>query len=146
VGAQATIRRNAALLVAGAVALCACATGQAAERATPTPEPAPTQPPYQLRVQMAPQDARLGVDENVVVRAQFFTNQGRPIGGALMQAIVNYPTGPKTYTAEITTFPDGRLDLPIPVAPATRGSNVRVEVVMKYQGQEFRQVAGFTVR
>jgi hypothetical protein len=61
--------------------------------------------------------------------------------------VANYPSGPQTFSSEVTTFPDGRApDLAIPVAPAQRGGNVRVEVIMKYQGQEFKQAAGFTVR
>ena len=99
---------------------------------------------------MVPQEPRLGTDENVVVRVQFRTREGRAVSGALLQATVNYPGGAQTFTSEQTTFPDGRLDLAVPVAPpgrqVPRGSQVRVEVVMKYQGQDYRSNSGFTVR
>ena len=95
---------------------------------------------------MRPQDVRLGTDENVVIHVQMVTNQGRPVVGATMSAVVNYPTGPKTFKADISTFQDGVLDLAVPVAPATRGSNVRVEVTMSYQGNQYKATTGFTVR
>lgn len=127
--------------------LAACGGQTAAPREAPTETAAPTQvSPYQIRVQMRPQDARLGTDENVVIHVQMVTNQNRPVPGALMSATVNYPSGPKTFKSEISTFPDGVLDLAVPVAPATRGSNVRVEVVMTYQGQDYRATSGFSVR
>lgn len=134
------------LPVAGA--LGACQGSQAAPAPAPTEGITPTVPaPYQIRVQVRPQDATLGRDENVVVQASFLTREGRPVTGAQLSAVANYPTGPKTFTSEITTFPDGRAgDLLIPVAPATRGSNVRLDVVMRYQGQEYHQAAGFNVR
>jgi hypothetical protein len=95
---------------------------------------------------MQPQEARLGQDENVVIQAAFRSREGRGVAGAQLSAVVSYPTGPQTFTSEMTTFPDGRVDLAVPVAPASRGSSVRVEVLMRYQGQEYRQVTGFTVR
>jgi hypothetical protein len=101
---------------------------------------------YQVQVRMQPQDPRLGQDENVVIQATFRNRQGRGVPGAQISAVVNYPSGPKTYSSEITTFPDGRVDLAVPVAPATRGTNVRVEVVMRYQGRDYKQAAGFNVR
>lgn len=123
----------------------ACSPGQAAAQPTPTVEPTATRSPFQLQVTLRPQEARLGQDEDVVIQASF-RRDGRPVSGAQLSAIVNYPSGPKTFTSEITTFQDGRLDLSVPVAPAPRGSSVRIEVVMKYQGQEYRQASGFTVR
>ena len=140
-------RRVAAtwLGAAALVALAACGGGQAAAKVEPTE--APTQPPpYQIRVTMRPQDPRLGTDENVVIHVQMLTNQGRPVSGAVMSAVVNYPAGPQTFKSDISTFPDGVLDLAVPVAPATRGSNVRVEVTMSYQGQDYKATSGFTVR
>lgn len=136
------------LTVAAGALLAGCnSTGQAAAKAEPTAPPVtPSPPPYQIRVTMRPQEAQLGRDENVVVHVQMVTNQGRPVSGALMSAVVSYPSGPKTFKSEISTFPDGVLDLAVPVAPATRGSNVRVEVTMTYQGQDFKATSGFTVR
>lgn len=140
------------LAAAGPTVLIACESGPAAAPAAAVTAPAetPSPPPFQVRVQMIPQEARLGQDENVIVRATFlrFTGgQQRPVSGAQVSATAAYPSGPQTFTSEVTTFPDGRApDLAIPVAPATRGSNVRVEVVMRYQGQEYKQAAGFTVR
>lgn len=107
-----------------------------------TPSPAA----FQIQAQVRPQEARFGQDENVVVQARFMSREGRPVAGGQLSALVNYPAGPKTLTAEITTFQDGRVDLNIPVAPAARGSNVRVELTMRYQGQEYRSATGFTVR
>ena len=99
---------------------------------------------------MIPPEPRLGTDENVVIRVIFRTRENRPVSGAQLQAVVNYPGGPQTFTSEQTTFPDGRLDYAIPVQPqgrqVPRGSQVRVEVVMKYQGSEYRSNSGFTVR
>jgi hypothetical protein len=46
----------------------------------------------------------------------------------------------------VTTFPDGRVDLAVPVGPAGRGASVRIDVLMEYQGQTFKRAAGFTVR
>jgi hypothetical protein len=136
------------LTAVGGVALAGCqGTGQAAAKAEPTSPPTtPSPPPYQIRVTMRPQEAQLGRDENVVVHVQMVTSQGRPVSGALMSAAVSYPSGPKTFKSEISTFPDGVLDLAVPVAPATRGSNVRVEVTMTYQGQDYKATSGFTVR
>ncbi|MBI3973628.1 MAG: hypothetical protein HY332_20325 [Chloroflexi bacterium] len=115
-------------------------TATASSRVTPT-----AASPFQVRVRMAPQEARLGTDEQVVIQASFVNNQGRPVPGARLSAIVHYPSGPKTFKSEVTTFQDGRADLAVPVAPATRGVNVRVEVIMSYQGQEYRANAGFRV-
>ena len=137
---------GAFLTVAAGTVLAGCG-GQAAAKAEPTAAAiTPSPPPYQIRVQMRPQEAQLGRDENVVIHVQMVTNQGRPVSGALMSAVVNYPSGPKSFKAEISTFPDGVLDLAVPVAPATRGSNVRVEVTMSYQGQDYKATSGFTVR
>jgi hypothetical protein len=137
-----------AVVGAGLVFSVACSPTQAAAPpptatvgVTPTVAAA-----YQVQVRMQPQDPQLGRDENVVIQATFRSREGRPVSGGQMSAVVNYPSGPKTYTSEITTFPDGRVDLAVPVAPAPRGVNVRVEVVMRYQGQEYRQAAGFNVR
>ena len=147
-----TRRAAAAILgLPGVVALAACGGGPAAaESPAPTAAPADTPVPFQIRVQMIPQEARLGQDENVIVRATFLRATGgqlRPVSGAQITAVANYPSGSQTFTSEVTTFPDGRApDLAIPVAPAARGANVRVDVVMHYQGQEFKQAAGFTVR
>jgi hypothetical protein len=134
-----------------AATMIGCGSGQAAAQPTPTTGVTPTVPsPFVVRINMRPQEARLGTDEQVVAQIGFYTSQGRPVAGAQASAVVNYPGGPRTITSEITTFPDGRVDLAIPVAPAgsgvTRGINVRVEVVMRYQGQEYRQASGFTVR
>jgi hypothetical protein len=130
-----------------AVPLGGCGLQAAAQKEVPTETAAPTAvSPYQIRVTMRPQDVQLGRDENVVIHVQMVTNQGRPVSGAVMSANVNYPSGPKTFKSDISTFPDGALDLAVPVAPATRGSNVRVEVVMTYQGQDYRATSGFTVR
>ncbi len=139
---------GALLTAAAGVTLAGCeGPGQAAAKVEPTTPPVtPSPPPYQIRVQMRPQEAQLGRDENVVIHVQMVTNQGRPVSGALMSAVVSYPTGPKTFKSEISTFPDGVLDLAVPVAPATRGSNVRVEVTMSYQGQDYKSTSGFTVR
>jgi hypothetical protein len=133
------------------VGTVACAAGQAAApEPTATPAAAARNPQFTTQVQVLPQDARLGQDENVVIRVLFRNAQGRPVSGGILSAVVNYPGGPKTFTAEVSTFPDGRTELAVPVSPegarVTRGSNVRVEVVMKYQGQEFRSNAGFNVR
>ena len=129
------------------VALAACGGGQAAAKIEPTEAPQPTVvSPYQIRVTMRPQDARLGTDENVDIQVRMLTNQGRPVSGALMSAIVNYPSGAQTFKSPISTFQDGVVDLAVPVAPATRGSNVRVEVIMTYQGQDYHAISGFTVR
>lgn len=137
----------AALGGAAGAALVACSGQAAAQKEAPTEPPAATVvAPYQVRVTMRPQDVQLGRDENVVIHVQMLTNQGRPVSGALLAATVNYPSGPKQFKSEISTFPDGVLDLAVPVAPATRGSNVRVEVVMTYQGQDFHSTSGFTVR
>lgn len=136
----------AGLLTAG------CAPGNASGEAAPTEAPpqATQAPTFLAQVQMIPQEPRLGTDENVVIRVSFRNREGRPIGGAQMQAVVNYPSGPQTFTAPDTTFPDGRIDLAVPVQPqgrqVPRGSQVRVEVVMKYQGQDYRSNSGFTVR
>ena len=139
------------LAATGGAALVACEGGATAAPApTETVSGSPTPQPFQVRVQMIPQEARLGTDENVVVRATFLRFTGgqlRPVSGAQISAIATYPSGPQTFTSEITTFPDGRApDLSIPVAPAVRAGNVRVEVVMRYQGQEYKQAAGFAVR
>jgi len=99
---------------------------------------------------MVPTEPRLGTDENVVIRANFRTRENRPVGGAQLEAVVNYPTGAQTFTSEQTTFPDGRIDYAVPVQPqgrqVPRGAQVRVEVAMKYQGQSYRTNSGFTVR
>ena len=130
----------------------ACAPGAASAVTVPTETPpqATQVPPYVTQVQMVPQEPRLGVDENVVVRVQFRTREGRSVAGAQLNAVVNYPGGPLTFTAEQTTFQDGRMDLAVPVQPSgrqvARGSQVRVEVVMKYQGQDYRSNSGFTIR
>ncbi|MGH2351727.1 MAG: hypothetical protein ACRDJN_08955 [Chloroflexota bacterium] len=137
------------LTTAGAVALVACGGGQTAAAPEPTAGVTPSPQPFQIQVQMRPQEARLGQDEKVEVRARFMRITGgrlRPVSGAKLSAVVNYPSGPQTFTSEVTTFPDGVTTLVVPVAPATRGANVRVEVIMKYQGQEYRQASGFTVR
>jgi hypothetical protein len=93
---------------------------------------------------MRPQEARHGHDEFVVIQARF-TRQRRGVPGAQLSAVVHYPSGDQTFTAEVTTFPDGRTDLAVPVAPAPRGSNVPVDVIMRYQGQEYRARTGFRV-
>jgi hypothetical protein len=107
-------------------------------------------PAFLAQVQMVPQEPQLGRDDVVVIRVQFRSREGRSVGGAQLQAVVNYPAGPRTFTSEETTFPDGRLDYAVPVQPTgtqvPRGSQVRVEVVMKYQGQDYRSNSGFTVR
>jgi hypothetical protein len=139
------------LAVSGPAVLAAC---EGAQSASPGPTPSaagsPSPQPYQIRVQMIPQEARLGTDESVIVRATFLRFTGgqlRPVAGAQISAVASYPSGPQTFSSEVTTFPDGRApDLAIPVAPAQRAGNVRVEVVMRYQGQEFKQASGFTVR
>ena len=99
---------------------------------------------------MVPQEPRLGTDENVVIRVQFRSREGRNTPGAQLQAVVNYPGGAQTFTSEQTTVPDGRVDLAVPVQPqgrqVPRGTQVRVEVTMRYQGQEYRSNSGFTVR
>ncbi|HEX2033796.1 MAG TPA: hypothetical protein VHS99_06410 [Chloroflexota bacterium] len=138
-----------AVMIAGSTVL-GCGAGQAAAP-PPTPTAQATPPSeFQVRVQMIPQEARLGQDENVVVRATFLRTAGgqtRGVSGAQIVAVANYPSGPQTFTSDVTTFSDGRApDLNIPVAPAQRGSNVRVEVTMKFQGREYKQVSGFTVR
>src|SRR5688500_4102268 len=148
--AQASLGRRTALT---GLLTAACAPG-AAGGAAPAPTEAPaaptTAPTHITQVQMVPPEPRLGTDENVVIRAQFRTRDNRPVSGAQLQALVNYPGGPRTFTSEQTTFPDGRLDYAIPVAPersnVQRGTQVRVEVAMKYQGNEFRTNSGFTVR
>lgn len=137
-------------LLVGA-ASCAPGGGSAAPAAAPEPTAAPTQvPPYIVQVQMVPTEPRLGTDENVVIRANFRTRENRPVGGAQLEAVVNYPTGAQTFTSEQTTFPDGRIDYAVPVQPqgrqVPRGAQVRVEVTMKYQGQSYRTNSGFTVR
>jgi hypothetical protein len=138
-----------AIAAVSALGIVACSASAAAAPPTPTVEIKPTPSPYQVQVQMKPQDAQLGKDDNVVIQARF-TNvtggQSKPVAGAQLTAIVNYPSGPKTYASDVTTFSDGVTTLAVPVAPATRGSNVRVEVVMKYQGQEYHSISGFTVR
>jgi hypothetical protein len=139
------------LAVSGPAVLAAC---EGAQSASPGPTPSaagsPSPQPFQIRVQMIPQEARLGQDENVIVRATFLRSTGgqmRPVSGAQISAVASYPSGPQTFSSEVTTFPDGRApDLAIPVAPAQRAGNVRVEVTMRYQGQEFKQASGFTVR
>ncbi len=127
----------------------ACQGSQAAAQPTETPEPRPTASPYQVQVQIRPQDARLGQDEFVVIQARVLY-QGRPVSGAALSAVAHYPSATQEFTAQMTTFQDGRVDLQVPVSPpgsgVTRGSNVRLEVVMRYQGQEVRQNAGFNVR
>ncbi len=141
-----------ALALLSPLALAGCEGGPTSAAPAPTEAPAasPSPQPFQIQVQMIPQEARLGTDENVIVRATFRRNQGgqmRPVPGAQIEAVANYPGGPQKFSSEVTTFPDGRApDLAIPVAPAQRAGNVRVEVLMRYQGQEFKQAAGFTVR
>jgi hypothetical protein len=136
----------------GAVLTASCAPGSASAVAAPTEAPpeATAVPLYITQVQMVPQEPRLGTDESVVVRVQFRSREGRSIPGAQLQAIVNYPGGAQTFTSEQTTFPDGRVDLAVPVQPqgrqVPRGTQVRVEVVMRYQGQDYRSNSGFTVR
>ena len=130
----------------------ACAPGETAAPVQPTEPPAqPTQAPaFAAQVQVVPQEPRLGTDENVVLRINFRSREGRPVSGAQPQAVVNYPGGPVTITGEQTTFQDGRVDLAVPVQPqgrqVPRGAQVRVELVMKYQGQDYRAITGFTVR
>ncbi|MGI8424915.1 MAG: hypothetical protein ACR2NO_12530 [Chloroflexota bacterium] len=130
----------------------ACAPGSATAVTAPTETPpqATVAPAFIAQVQMVPPEPRLGTDESVVIRANFRSREGRPVSGAQLQAVVNYPSGPQTFTSEQTTFPDGRLDFAVPVQPpgrqVARGSQVRVEVAMKYQGQEYRTNSGFTVR
>jgi hypothetical protein len=144
-----TLGRRAALT---GLLTVSCAPGSAGAVAAPTEAPPqPTQAPaYITQVQMVPQEPRLGTDENVVIRVQFRSREGRNTPGAQLQAQVNYPGGPMTFTSETTTFPDGRLDLAIPVQPqgrqVPRGTQVRVEVTMKYQGQDYKSNSGFTVR
>ena len=145
------LARRGALIAFGAAAALvasACTGGQAASAPAETPAgpTATTVAPFIVRAQLRPQEPRLGQDENVVIQGSFVTNQGRPVAGAQLAAQVNYPSGPKTFTSEVTTFQDGRADLAVPVAPATRGATVRVEVIMRYQGQEYRANTGFTVR
>lgn len=145
---------RAMVLAAGAglsPAAIACGAGQAAApSATATSEPAPRTQAFNSQVQVVPQEARLGQDENVVLRVLFRNSQGRPVSGAVLTAMVNYPGGARTFTSEVSTFPDGRTELAIPVAPegsrVARGTNVRIEAIMKYQGQEYRSNAGFNVR
>ena len=130
----------------------ACAPGAASSAPAPTEAPpaATVAPTHITQVQMIPPEPRLGTDTDVVIRANFRTRDNRPVGGAQLQAIANYPAGPRTFTSDQTTFPDGRIDYAIPVSPersnVARGTQVRVEVVMKYQGNEFRSNSGFTVR
>lgn len=144
-----SIARTFVACIAG-LPVMACG-GNAAPAAAPEPTPAPTVAPlFVTQVQLIPQEPRLGTDENVVIRAVFRSREGRPAAGAQLQAVVNYPGGAQTFTSDQTTFPDGRMDFAIPVQPAgrqvPRGTQVRVEVVMKYQGQEYRTNSGFTVR
>jgi hypothetical protein len=139
------------LVSAAPLGLAACAGGpQAAAVSTPTTAPSPSPQAFQVRVQMIPQEARLGTDEQVIVRATFLRLTGgqlRPVSGAQISAVANYPSGPQRFSSEVTTFPDGRApDVAIPVAPAQRPGNVRVEVILQYQGHEFMQPSGFTVR
>lgn len=129
----------------GSAAVLAACGEQTSAQVAPSSTVTPTPPAYIVRVQMRPPEARLGQDQEVVIQATFATRAGRGTPGAQLSAIVNYPTGPKTFTQEITTFPDGRVDLAVPVAPATTGT-VRVEVVAKYQGQEYRTNSSFNVR
>lgn len=130
----------------------ACAPGESAASPPPTEPPAqPTQAAaFTAQVQAIPQEPRLGTDENVVLRITFRSRDNRPVAGAQPQAVVHYPGGPITITGEITTFQDGRVDLAIPVQPqgrqVPRGTQVRVELAMKYQGQDYRSNTGFTVR
>ncbi|HEU5316912.1 MAG TPA: hypothetical protein VFX49_12460 [Chloroflexota bacterium] len=139
-------------LVLGGLLTAGCAPGSASSAAAPTESPpeATQVPAYVTQVQLVPQEPRLGTDENVVIRVQFRSREGRSIPGAQLQAVVNYPGGAQTFTSEQTTFPDGRVDLAVPVQPqgrqVPRGAQVRVEVVMRYQGQEYRSNSGFTVR
>ena len=139
-------------MLLGALLTAGCAPGSASATAQPTEAPpeATQVPAFITQVQMVPQEPRLGTDENVVIRAQFRSRDGRNISGAQLQAVVNYPSGAQTFTSEQTTFQDGRVDLAVPVQPqgrqVPRGSQVRVEVVMRYQGQEYRSNSGFTVR
>jgi hypothetical protein len=146
-------RRAAGLALAAATLLpIGCTGGEAAAPAQPTEAPPqPTQAPaYQAQVQVTPSEPRLGTDENVVLRITFRSRDNRPVSGAQPQAVVNYPGGPMTITGEQTTFQDGRVDLAIPVQPqgrqVPRNTQVRVELVMKYQGQDYRANTGFTVR
>ncbi len=143
-----TMRRGQfALLVAafGVLSGSACVPGAAAALPTPGPEPSPTQSPFDVQVQLKPAEARLDRDEQVVIQARF-TRQRRGVSGAQLAAVVHYPSGDKTFTSEVTTFPDGRVDLAVPVAPAARGTSVKVDVLMTYQGQTFKRSAGFAVR
>ncbi len=105
----------------------------------------PTPQPYDVQIQLKPTEPRLEQDEHVVIQARFM-RQRRGVSGARLSAVVPYPTGDKTFTSETTTFPDGRVDLAIPIAPAKHGTNVRVDVLMKCQGETFKRTAGFTVR
>jgi hypothetical protein len=135
-----------------ALAVGSCAPGGAAPAEPTAASAPPTQvPQFQVQAQLVPQEPRLGQDEQVVIRAQFRTREGRPVSGAQLLATVNYPGGPRTFASEQTTFPDGRLDYAVPLAPPggsppARGAQVRVEIAMKYQGQEYRTNSGFTVR
>ena len=123
-------------------------TGAAAPTATVAAVPTVAQP-FLLTVRMNKPEARIGQDENIVVLATF-RRSGTPgpgVAGAQIVAIANYPGGPQTFTSPTTTFSDGRADVNIPVAPARGASTVRVEVVARYQGQEFAApAAGFAVR
>src|SRR5688500_16091817 len=148
--AKASLGRRTALT---GLLTAACAPG-AAGGAAPAPTEAPpaptTAPTHITQVQMVPAEPRLGTDTDVVIRASFRTRDNRPVSGAQLQAVVNYPGGPRTFSSEQTTFPDGRLDYAIPVAPersnVQRGSERRVEVAMKYQASECRSNSGFPVR
>jgi hypothetical protein len=146
-------RRAAALSVATLATFplillnAACAPGQSAqaEQAPPTVEPT-VAPAYQIQVQVQ------GIEgSQQVLRAVFRSRDNRPVAGGQMSAVVNYPGGAQTFTAEQTTFQDGRVDLAVPESPPgrpalARGTNVRVEVIMKYQGQEYRANSGFNTR
>lgn len=94
---------------------------------------------------MHPQEAKYGKDEHVVIQARFTRNR-RGVSGAQLSATAHYPGGPQTFRSEITTFPDGRVDLAIPVEPAKPGSTVPVEVIMTYRGEAYRAKSGFSVR
>jgi hypothetical protein len=153
---RSTTRRAAAHNVATfavllpIISLTGCTSGQSAQAEQAPPTAAPTEAPaYQIQVQV--QAIEVGGERQQVLRAVFRSRDGRPVSGGQMQAVVNYPTGPQTFTSEQTTFQDGRADLAVPESPPgrpalARGTQVRVEVLMKYQGQEYRANSGFSTR
>jgi hypothetical protein len=140
-----------ATVMTGPAALVGCdggLTGTAAPTAT-VAAASPAARPFLLMVRMSKPEARIGQDENIVVLATFRRNgtPGPGVAGAQIVAVANYPGGPQTFMSPTTTFSDGRADVNIPVAPARGATTVRVEVVARYQGQEYpAPAAGFAVR